>query len=112
MADIKDYWQNYIDGAWGNGGAGRIDVINPGSGEKLTTHALADTSDVDRAVAAARRVHLSGALADLRPVERGRMVQTMGRYLLHHIDEIAPILTLEQGKPLWEARIEIAGAAR
>ena len=40
------------------------------------------------------------------------MVQAMGRYLLNKIDEIAPVLTLEQGKPLWEARMEIEGAAR
>lgn len=109
---IKDYWQNYIDGAWADGGAGRIDVINPATGEKLAEHALADAADVDRAVMAARRVHMSGTLSDLRPVERGRMVQAMGRYLLEHIDEIAPVLTMEQGKPLWEARIEIEGAAR
>ena len=74
MAEIKSYWRNYIDGAWMDGGGGRIDVINPGSGEKLAEHALADAADVDRAVQAARRVHLSGALSDLRPVERGRMV--------------------------------------
>ena len=73
---------------------------------------MADAVDVDRAVQAARRVHLSGALSDLRPVERGRMVQAMGRYLLDHADEIANVLTLEQGKPLWEARIEVEGAAR
>ena len=109
---MKTYWQNYIDGAWVDGGAGRIDVFNPGTGEKLAEHALADAADIDRAVAAARRVHLSGALSDLRPVERGRMVQAMGRYLLEHTDEIARVLTLEQGKPLWEARIEIEGAAR
>jgi len=109
---MKTYWQNYIDGAWADGGAGRIDVINPGTGQKLAEHALADERDVDRAVQAARRVHLSGALSDLRPVERGRMVQAMGRYLLEHIDEIAEVLTLEQGKPLWESRIEVEGAAR
>ncbi|WP_439141603.1 aldehyde dehydrogenase family protein [Planktotalea sp.] len=109
---MKDYWQNYIDGAFVDGGAGRIDVINPGNGEKLAEQALADSADVDRAVQAARRVHLSGALSDLRPVERGRMVQAMGRYLLEHIDEIAKVLTLEQGKPLWESQIEIEGAAR
>ncbi|WP_299621109.1 aldehyde dehydrogenase family protein [uncultured Tateyamaria sp.] len=109
---MQTYWQNYIDGAWVDGGAGRIEVVNPGTGETLAEQALADAADVDRAVQAARRVHLSGALADLRPVERGRMVQAMGRYLLDHIDEIAPVLTLEQGKPLWEARIEIEGAAR
>ena len=109
---MKTYWQNYIDGAWADGGAGQIDVINPGTGEKLAEHALADAGDVDRAVQAARRVHLSGALSDLRPVERGRMVQAMGRYLLKHQDELARVLTLEQGKPLWEARIEVEGAAR
>ncbi|MEM6312029.1 MAG: aldehyde dehydrogenase family protein [Pseudomonadota bacterium] len=109
---MKTFWQNYIDGAWVDGGAGRIDVINPGTGEKLAEHALADAADIDRAVMAASRVHLSGALSDLRPVERGRMVQAMGRYLLDHIDDITRVLTLEQGKPLWEARIEIEGAAR
>ncbi|MGJ8596025.1 aldehyde dehydrogenase family protein [Sulfitobacter sp.] len=109
---MKDYWQNYIDGDWVDGGAGRIDVINPGTGEKLAQHALADAADVDRAVMAARRVHHSGVLSDLRPVERGRMVQAMGRFLLENIDDIAPVLTLEQGKPLWESRIEVEGAAR
>ncbi len=109
---MKTYWQNYIDGAWVDGGAGRIDIINPATGEKLAEQALADAGDVDRAVQAARRVHLSGALSDLRPVERGRMVQAMGRYLLEHLDEIAKTLTLEQGKPLWEAEIEVRGAAR
>ncbi|MEM6693305.1 MAG: aldehyde dehydrogenase family protein [Pseudomonadota bacterium] len=109
---MKAYWQNYIDGAWADGGAGRIDVADPATGEPLASHALADNADVDRAVQAARRVHLSGALADLRPVERGRMVQAMGRYLLENSDEIATTLTLEQGKPLWEARIEVEGAAR
>ena len=109
---MKTYWQNYIDGTWADGGAGRVDVFNPGTWEKLAEQALADTNDVDRAVMAARRVHLSGVLSDLRPVDRGRMVQAMGRYLLDHIDDIARILTLEQGKPLWEARTEVEGAAR
>ena len=109
---MKEFWQNYINGEWIDGGAGRLDVINPGTGEKLAEQALADAGDVNKAVTAAHELHLSGALSGLRPVERGRMVQAMGRYLLEHIDEIAPLLTLEQGKPLWEARIEVEGAAR
>jgi len=111
MADVKLYWQNYTDGAWVDGGAGRIDVSDPATGERIAEHALADAADVDRAVGAAPRVHLSGALTAMRPIERGRMVQAMGRYLLEHKDEIASILTLEQGKPLWEAHIEVEGAA-
>ena len=110
--DIKPYWQNYIDGAFVDGGAGRLTVDDPGTGQPLTEQAIADAADVDRAVTAARRVHESGALTDMRPVERGRMVRGMGDYLLENIDEIAPILSLEAGKPLWEARIEVEGAAR
>uniref|UniRef100_UPI003B520BED aldehyde dehydrogenase family protein n=1 Tax=Roseovarius indicus TaxID=540747 RepID=UPI003B520BED len=109
---MKDYWQNYIDGAWVDGGAGRVDIINPGTGETLAQQALADEADIDRAVQAARRVHLSGVLTGMRPVERGRMVQAMGRYLLDNRDAVAELLTLEQGKPLWEAQKEIDGAAR
>ena len=112
MTDIKSHWQNYIDGAWTDGGAGWIAVINPATGDTLAQQAQADAGDVDRAVAAARRVHDSGALSNLRPVERGRMVQAMGRYVQERKHEIAPILSLEQGKPLWEAEREVDGAAR
>lgn len=112
MTKIAPYWQNYINGRFVDGGAGRITVDDPGTGLPLAEHALADAGDVDAAVASARFVHESRALSSLRPVERGRMVQAMGRYLLDNIDEIAKVLTLEQGKPLWEAHIEIAGAAR
>ncbi len=109
--DIKPYWQNHIDGAWVDGGSGRIDVIDPSTGEKIAEHALASAADVERAVQAAARVHTSGALSAMRPLERGRMVQAMGHYLLAHKEEIARTLTLEQGKPLWEALIEVEGAA-
>lgn len=112
MAEIGPYWPNYVGGDWVDGGAGRIDVTDPATGERLAEQALADAADVDRAVGAARALHRSGALSGLRPVLRGRMVQAMGRWLLERIDEIAPVLTREQGKPLWEARIEIEGAAR
>lgn len=111
MADIKPYWRNFIDGGWVDGGAGRIAVTNPATSEMIAEHALADPTDVDRAVQAARACHLSRALTDMRPIERGRMVQAMGRYLLDHKDEIAGVLTLEQGKPLWESHLEVEGAA-
>ncbi|GAB4294383.1 MAG: aldehyde dehydrogenase family protein [Roseovarius sp.] len=103
---------NFIDGAWVAGGSGWAEVTDPASGEVLARQAMADAADVDRAVQAARRVHESGVLSALRPVERGRMVQAMGRHLLAHQAEIARTLTLEQGKPLWQAMREIAGAAR
>ncbi|MEL6584920.1 MAG: aldehyde dehydrogenase family protein [Pseudomonadota bacterium] len=111
MANLRAYWKDYIDGEWCDGGARRITVTDPATGLHIAEQALADTADVDRAVQAARRVHLSGALTSMRPIERGRMVQAMGRYLLEHKDEIARALTVEQGKPLWEAMTEVEGAA-
>lgn len=109
---MQDYWKNYIAGSWVDGGAGRLPVIDPATGKEIAQQALADAADVDRAVSAALALHRSGDWSGLRPVERGRKVQAMGRYLLDHIDEIAKVLTLEQGKPLWESRVEVEGAAR
>ena len=110
--DVKQYWQNYVDGEFIDGGAGRIGVEDPATGEQIAEQAIANAADIDRAVQAAMRCHESGALTRLRPVERGRMVRRMGDYMLEHLDEIAPVLTLESGKPLWEARIEVEGVAR
>jgi len=111
MTTLPAYWQNYIDGAWVDGGAGKISVTNPATGVHLADQALADAKDVDKAVQAAKRLHLSGQLRDMRPIERGRMVQAMGHYLTQNREEIAQALTLEQGKPLWESLIEVDGAA-
>ena len=111
MARIEPFWRNYINGTWVTGAAGCIDVHDPATGQILAQQALADAGDVDRAVQAAKGVHLSGQLRDMRPIERGRKVQAMGRYLTQHRAEIAEILTLEQGKPLWESLIEVDGAA-
>ena len=80
---MKDFWQNYIDGAWCDGGSGRIDVINPGVGEKLAEHALADAEaieiangtpyglvggvfirDLDRATSAARQIKAGQVFAN------------------------------------------------
>ena len=109
---MRDVYLNWIDGGWAEGGAGRMTIENPGTGEALAQQAVADARDVDRAVQAAARVHRSGALTALRPVERARMVQAMGAHLLANLEDLARLLCLEQGKTLWEARAEIRDAAR
>ena len=109
---MKDYWQNYIDGKFVDGGAGVIQVDNPGTGEKLADQAIADNADVDKAVSAAKRVHESGYLTNMRPVERARMVKKIGAYLIENLEEIAPLLSMEAGKTLFEAKFEVTNAAR
>ena len=112
QAQTQDYWQNYVNGEWVDGGGGRLPVDNPGTGERFAEIACANAADIDRAVGAAMACHSSGVLTDMRPVERGRLVRKIGEDLLANIDEIAEMLTLESGKPLWESVIEIEGAAR
>lgn len=109
---MQEHWKNYINGEWVEGGSGWLMVTAPGTGEDIAKIAMADTADINRAVAAAKACHESGALSDLRPVERSRMVRKMGDYLLDHTAEIAELLCLESGKPYWEAVIEVEGAAR
>ncbi|MEM7693171.1 MAG: aldehyde dehydrogenase family protein [Pseudomonadota bacterium] len=111
MPDHPPVFQNYVDGAWVSGGAGEINVTDPATGDVVGVQALADAADVDRAVQSAARLHAGGALRDMRPIARGRLVQAMGRYLTAHRETIAKTLTLEQGKPLWESFVEVDGAA-
>ena len=61
--NIKPFWQNFINGRYVDGGAGRLAVTNPADGSLMAEIALANAADIDRAVAAARvlcrRIYLS-----------------------------------------------------
>ena len=110
--DVKSYWQNYINGQFVDGGSGKLTVSNPADGSPVAEIALASAEDVDAAVAAARACHDSRVLPSMRPVELGRMVRAIGDHLLSRKDDIATVLSLEGGKPYWEAIVEVEGAAR
>jgi aldehyde dehydrogenase (NAD+) len=64
MAEIEPATgRTIIDGDFVDGGAGRIVVTDPATGEAARRTGLADAADVDRAVQAAAACHLSGALS-------------------------------------------------
>ncbi|HTX24384.1 MAG TPA: aldehyde dehydrogenase family protein [Steroidobacteraceae bacterium] len=86
-----------------------LEVINPATGEVFARCPSASPVELDRAVAAAAR-----AFADWRErsfEERRTVIRRMARVLRDHQGELAELLTLEQGKPLGQARDEIARAA-
>ena len=112
MAQIAEYWQNYINGKWVDGRAQRLSIEDPATGEHLAWQAMANGDDINDAVKAAKACHESGVLSAMRPVERGRLVGQMGEWLLQRVDEIANTLCREQGKQLWEATREVTNAAR
>ena len=102
--------QLFIDGAWTKAAGGRtITVVNPATGDPVGAVAHADRSDLDRALAAAEKgFH---AWRKVSAYDRAKLMRKAANLLRERADSIARLMTLEQGKPLPEARMEtLAGA--
>jgi succinate-semialdehyde dehydrogenase / glutarate-semialdehyde dehydrogenase len=80
-------------------------VVNPATGETLAELPLADAADLDRALEAAQRGFRLWRKST--PQQRAAVLNGAARLLLERQEELARIATLEQGKPLAEARIEV-----
>ena len=100
----------YINGAWGPGASGRtLPVVNPATGGQIGTVAYAERADLDRALDAADAGFK--AWRKVSAFERSKLMRKAAALFRERADAIAPILTMEQGKPLAEARQEaLAGA--
>lgn len=85
-----------------------INVINPATEQVLATCSVADEEQLDQAVAAASKVQRHWANMS-QPFRSGRLLQ-FANAIEARADELAKLLTNEQGKPLTESRLEIAGA--
>jgi succinate-semialdehyde dehydrogenase / glutarate-semialdehyde dehydrogenase len=100
----------YIDGSWTPASGGRtIPVVNPATGEPIGTVAHAARSDLDRALEAADR-----GFRQWRKVsafDRSKVMRKAADILRSRADAIAELLTLEQGKPLVEAKGEVMAGA-
>jgi succinate-semialdehyde dehydrogenase/glutarate-semialdehyde dehydrogenase len=96
----------HIDGVWTSAQGGRVlDVPNPATGEINGTVAHAERADLDMALVAAERgFH---AWRRVSAFERSKLLRRAAELLRSRADEIAGLMTLEQGKPLAEARMEI-----
>jgi aldehyde dehydrogenase (NAD+) len=80
-----------------------IDVINPATGELLATVPDSDAADVDRAVAAARASFENKTWRGLDASKRERILWNIGELLMKHRDELAELISRENGKTLREA---------
>jgi acyl-CoA reductase-like NAD-dependent aldehyde dehydrogenase len=88
-----------------------LDVINPAHGEVFARCPAATRSHLDRAVSAARAAF--GAWRSCSFAERAALVKKMSQVLREHQNELAELLTREQGKPLAQSVAEIdRGAAQ
>ncbi len=99
---------SYINGEWLTGTT-QFDVINPATNERLAQVVNAGTAEATQAIAAAKLALTSWSAKSAN--ERSSILRAWFDLMMHHQQDLARILTLEQGKPLKEAQGEIAYGA-
>ncbi len=99
---IGNQWLGAASGEW-------MESLDPATGKAIGKVPAGGEADVNLAVIAARRAFL-GSWRKMSPYERGRLLQKAAALIEKHGDELAQLITLENGKPLWEAKKEVATA--
>ncbi len=102
--------QAFVDGAWtGADDGATIDVTNPATGQVLGRVPKMGTAETRRAIAAAEAAW--GPWRARTAKERAQILRRFADLMMAHQDDLALIMTSEQGKPLAEAKGEVAYAA-
>ncbi|MDX1804020.1 MAG: NAD-dependent succinate-semialdehyde dehydrogenase [Alcanivorax sp.] len=102
--------QCYIDGQWCDADSGStVDVDNPATEQTLGTVPRMGADETRRAIAAAEQA--LPAWRAKTAAERADILMTWYNLLMEHQEDLGKLMTLEQGKPLAEAKGEIAYSA-
>ena len=102
--------QAYIGGKWENAnGGGTVDVLNPATREKIGTVPNMGAAETRRAIEAAHAAFPAWAAKTAK--ERAAILRRWYDLMLANQEDLATLMTAEQGKPLAESKGEIAYAA-
>ena len=102
--------QAYINGQWLDADSGQVQtILNPATGEVLGTVPLMGAAETRKAIEAANNALPAWRAKTAR--ERSQLLRKWFELMLEYQDELARLMTLEQGKPLAEAKGEILYAA-
>ena len=94
-----------IGGRWLEAASGKtFPTYNPATGEVLAQVAEGTSTDIDKAVIAARKAFESGPWRKLTTSERGRLIWKLADLVESHLEEFAQLESLDNGKPLGVAR--------
>ncbi len=110
QASAKRY-QMYVNGEWVDSESeGTIDVVNPTSERVIASVPRASREEAKAALEAA--VDAQPNWEDLAPLQRASFLFKTAKLIRRDKERLARVLTSEQGKPLFEARMEVEGAAK
>ena len=97
--------QCFIGGKWIPSASGKtFDTIHPATEEVVAQVAEGDKEDIDLAVDAARAQFDGGEWSQMDARDRGRLMYQLADKLEEHADELAALETLDNGKPIRDAR--------
>jgi succinate-semialdehyde dehydrogenase/glutarate-semialdehyde dehydrogenase len=100
----------FVRGEWVQAASGKtFPVFNPASGAEVARVPDMDAEDTRRAIAAADRAFTSWRKQPAK--RRAELLRRWYDEIVAHADDLALLLTLEQGKPLAEAKAEVLGGA-
>ena len=106
-------YQMFVGGAWVGSHSGRsYPVFNPAKGQVLARVQKGDPEDVGAAVDAAKRSFEDPAWRSMDPSKRGRLLLKVSQSLRERLSDFAKLETLNNGKPLGQAKGDVAMAAR
>jgi acyl-CoA reductase-like NAD-dependent aldehyde dehydrogenase len=110
---VADALQNHIDGAWVEARDGeRFDVFDPATGAVIATAPDSKAVDVEAAVDAARRTFDEGTWWPGTPArERGRILLRAADIVRREQERLARMESLDSGKPIGDAREDVAEVA-
>jgi succinate-semialdehyde dehydrogenase/glutarate-semialdehyde dehydrogenase len=101
--------EHYIDGNWVKASGKLQDVINPATSKTIGELGLATRGDLDKALAAADKGFKTWR--KVSAFERGKILRKAAELVRARADDIAKVLTQEQGKVIAEAKVELMAAA-
>jgi aldehyde dehydrogenase (NAD+) len=97
--------QCFIGGQWVPAASGKtFETVNPATEEVIADVAAGDAADVDLAAKAARKAFESGPWAKMDARDRGRLINKLADLIEDELDELAALETLDNGKPIRDAR--------
>ncbi|WP_170557639.1 aldehyde dehydrogenase [Ruegeria atlantica] len=97
------HFQLFIDGAWTEGAASQVMTSeNPATGQGWATFACASSEDVDRAIAAAKRVLDDPEWRDMTQTQRGKLLYRLAELVAENAARLGELETTDSGKLLAE----------
>ncbi len=103
ILNLRPSYGLYIGGEWTDGRGGSMTTISPATEKSIAEISLADASDIDRAVAAARKSY-DTVWSRMSGAERGKYLFRIARLIQERAREFAVAETLDNGKPIRETR--------